>query len=364
MVESPAKSIGARLYPDETNQGKLGIGPGGYNITSPKKNSYAYSMAGRLEDIEKKKQLFVPGPGVYEPKPIASGVQNRFGKSRRSELDTLAGKCPGPNQYKLPNLIGNDTPASSFGTEKRTVDYELGKVPGPGCYPIKPIMGGGLKITMNGKSNWDPEKREQLTKPGPGSYASDRGKVLGRAAAYSLGTESRNDVISAKIRAFQTSPDKYEPSMSLTQVNAPHYRFGSGMRSATVNKANKIVPGPGKYPMPSDRQIGGTGPAISMGSKNALFDMSISKTPGPGSYELHNKDNIRLAGGPSVSLGRERRSSLAGDTKKNKSPGPGQYPIVSRDKSPKYGFGSASRPSITGPQTVNVPGPGSYAIPS
>merc|ERR1740139_2148048 len=68
IVESPAKSIGARLSPDESNQGKLGIGPGGYNITSPKKNSYAYSFAGRLEDIEKKKRGFVPGPGLYEAK--------------------------------------------------------------------------------------------------------------------------------------------------------------------------------------------------------------------------------------------------------------------------------------------------------
>ena len=105
---------------------------------------------------------------------------------------------------------------------------------------------------MAGKSTWDPDKREKQGKPGPAEYRSDRSKVLGRAAAWSMGHELRNDS-NDKIRAFQTSPDKYEPSLNLIQEKSPRYRFGSGMRSATVNKASIIVPGPGMYPTPSDR---------------------------------------------------------------------------------------------------------------
>jgi hypothetical protein len=47
---------------------KIGKGPAQFNVSSPKKNNFSYSMGGKLDDFENKKNDFIPGPGVYDPK--------------------------------------------------------------------------------------------------------------------------------------------------------------------------------------------------------------------------------------------------------------------------------------------------------
>ena len=85
------------------------------------------------------------------------------------------------------------------------------------------------------------------------------------------------------------------------------------------------------------------GPKYVMGSKLTTDDLEgIKKNPGPGQYDLQNKDNANMHASKKFSVGTSQRSNMA---KNSIAPGPGNYGTTFADKSqsPRFGFGSGVR---------------------
>jgi len=88
---------------------------------------------------------------------------------------------------------------------------------------------------------------------------------------------------------------------------------------------------------------------------------SPMKNPGPGSYNLQNKDNMNMVHGLKYSIGTGGRGNVV-----SKGliavPGPGNYSstLFDKSKSPNYGFGTGGRERMN--QTAKVPGPGQYNL--
>lgn len=97
IVESQGKSMGVK-YDIKVLSGKLGPGPGGYEMDNAKKQDFSYSMGNKLEDLDFKKQSFKPGPGTHNPEKRHDIPSMKFGSGQRSSLE---GKvfAPGPGAY-------------------------------------------------------------------------------------------------------------------------------------------------------------------------------------------------------------------------------------------------------------------------
>ena len=203
MIETPGKSLTAKR-PAIDMMANIGKGPAQFNVSSPKKNNFAYSMAGKLDDFEIKKTNFIPGPGNYDPKSLETSIENRFRKGRRSDLDSLARNIPGPGEYKMPQVLGriNSKGSYSFGGAPRSLDNSCKElVPGPGKYPVKPFLGTGHATSMRGKGVYDMAAGSK-DKPGPGEYTVSNKPILERAAAFSMGKEPRKDAALEKLNKF------------------------------------------------------------------------------------------------------------------------------------------------------------------
>lgn len=98
IVESQGKSMGVK-YEVKSLAGKLGPGPGGYSVDKQKKQNLAYSMGGKLEDLEFKKKNYVPGPGTHNPEKRNDIPSMKFGSGQRSEMKSTS-LSPGPGGYE------------------------------------------------------------------------------------------------------------------------------------------------------------------------------------------------------------------------------------------------------------------------
>lgn len=96
-----------------------------------------------------------------------------------------------------------------------------------------------------------------------------------------------------------------------------------------------------------------------MGSRLTTDEAAgIKLNPGPGHYDLQNKDNGNMHSPKKFSMGSSQRGDLAA---KSIAPGPGNYgtTFANKNQSPRFGFGSGGRSDMA--KTVgNFPGPGSY----
>jgi len=64
-----------------------------------------------------------------------------------------------------------DAPKYGFGSEVRNSSNSRNGGPGPGGYEIRPLIGNdGPKQSMHGTIDYTPEKKENSSKPGPGTY--------------------------------------------------------------------------------------------------------------------------------------------------------------------------------------------------
>jgi hypothetical protein len=55
-------------------------------------------MGGKLEDLEFKKQLYVPGPGTHDPTIPKDIPSMKFGTGQRSNMQSTS-IAPGPGNY-------------------------------------------------------------------------------------------------------------------------------------------------------------------------------------------------------------------------------------------------------------------------
>lgn len=84
------------------------------------------------------------------------------------------------------------------------------------------------------------------------------------------------------------------------------------------------------------------------------------KVPGPGQYDLMNKENPNMRGGHRYSMGTGQRGSVVARSVATV-PGPGNYESHLADKpsNPKFGFGSSTR-NVIRKNAGSSPGPGNY----
>ena len=134
-------------------------------------------MGSKLEDIEFKKRNFQPGPGNYQPEKKHSVPQMKFGSGSRSNLE--GGKevkmKPGPGAYTANNFfVQKAAPNFGFGSSIREQGSKSKmNVPGPGNYAAKEHVGGGAKFSMGATIDYEPHRKEQAFKPGPGNYSPE-----------------------------------------------------------------------------------------------------------------------------------------------------------------------------------------------
>lgn len=145
-------------------------------------------------------------------------------------------------------------------------------------------------------------------------------------------------------------PGAYDPKVtSYSKYDSPPTcKIGTSQRD---NLIQNDVPGPGSY---NESPIRPHSIAPIIGSESRSGQSKNPENPGPGSYNLESKPR-----GPQFSILGRSESPI-----KNNNPGPGQYEPdnlnISRDKSPSFKMGSASRPDII--KNTQSPGPGTYEI--
>ena len=185
----------------------LGTGPAAYNVDKKKTQNFAYSMGGKLQDLAFKTANFAPGPGTHEPSRHNGSPNTKFGSGQRSSLDggkETLGK-PGPGQYQgSVDGIKNRSPKFGFGSGKRADMVSRLSVPGPGTYAAKAILGmDGPSKTMASTLAFEPARKEQAYKPGPGSYDGHaKLNVTKKEPAWGMGSGKRVDLAFEKKKLF------------------------------------------------------------------------------------------------------------------------------------------------------------------
>jgi hypothetical protein len=87
----------------------------------------------------------------------------------------------------------------------------------------------------------------------------------------------------------------------------------------------------------------------------------VKNVPGPGNYDLMNRDNDKMRGGQRYGIGTSQRLPVVSRSISTV-PGPGNYEKHLYDKAnaPKFGFGSSTRNGVARKDTTKSPGPGGY----
>jgi hypothetical protein len=230
----------------EFDQKKEVPGPGNYNPVVSKKNDYAFSM--RIRPQSASPQMNNPGPGTYSLRKNDSD----FLKTHSAKFGT-DGKCkdpthtyiknPGPGNYEFDREKINQTaPKFSFGKEERG-NNNRPKTPGPGTYQPKAKMGNeGSKISMSFNRPLTGVKNEN---PGPGTYQMNL-KDKNKAPEYKFGTNKRDNINRENLQ--KPGPGTYNPdNVGYTTRKAPQWKMGSEPRADMLTKSVILNPGAGTY---------------------------------------------------------------------------------------------------------------------
>lgn len=122
----------------------------------------------------------------------------------------------------------------------------------------------GSRFSMGQTLQYEPSRKEKLTKPGPGAYSPNTSVTKNKESAWKIGTSSRQDLLFEKMKMFQTSPGQYDPDFSKIKQKASGWKIGSENRPGLVKKGHDKFPGAGEYEF---RSTISQGPAILMHSK-------------------------------------------------------------------------------------------------
>lgn len=191
--------------------------------------------------------------------------------------------------------------------------------------------------------NSRPKTLAPLNVPGPGSYMDsgpDKTSKFDARPQFSFGSSSR-DVID-KQRA--PGPGAYG-CRGYVGVEGPGFTCTPRRGEATMRDRN---PGPGAHNLPS---LVGNGPKHTATPRRP--DPKAQMLPGPGEYR---QDDTTAQASPKWGFGSSTRPELANAAGAN-GPGPGTYGSGNAaQKGPQYSMGSRTR----GPKMQNTPGPGAH----
>jgi hypothetical protein len=151
--------------------------------------------------------------------------------------------APGPGNYQTSLIDKKDAPKYGFGSSERGNGKDLnGTFPGPGQYKLRDITGNdGPGASMHQKL----KNMKGMLTPGPGHYESSL-KNRNAAPAYGQGTQKRTN---SQAYTISPPPNAYQVNTGYTSKNAAKWGFGSEKRGNTAY--NTLAPGPGNYKIDS-----------------------------------------------------------------------------------------------------------------
>ena len=104
---------------------------------------------------------------------------------------------------------------------------------------------------MGATIGFEPHKKEQAFKPGPGNYSPERDAGKKKEPAYKIGTEKRQDLAFKKQSEYQTAPGQYNPEYKTTKLQAAGWKIGTENRPSIAHRDAPKMPAPGNYTIPS-----------------------------------------------------------------------------------------------------------------
>jgi len=315
-------------------------GPGQYDPkvhVALKSSPSAKIGTAQRDDLTFKKQIeFKPPPTVYNPTDSFTKTASAawgFGTSGRPPLnDNRKATIPGPNQYAIGSVIGNDGPKYVMGIKIRDqINDFKEKIPGPGQYEVFNMTHSRIK----------------------------------REPAFSVGTGKRQDIAGLKHKQDMPGPGNYSVlDDSTVKRNAPKYGFGTGKRDDSNEKSKTNLVGPGAYEI--KLVIGAEGRKNSISPKlNDNFKERESRNkPGPGSYDTLTQSASNLKAAPAYKIGTSKRNDSVPRDRMHVPDATVYNPNDSftKTQSAAFGFGTSLRKSLDGGE--KKPGPGAYELPS
>lgn len=103
---------------------------------------------------------------------------------------------PGPGEHDVDkSKVQKEAPKFRFGTGLRTSgSTQALKTPGPGNYMAKTFTGFEKPMYSMGQTlDFEPRRKEQKHKPGPGSYSPEHRQSKKKEAAWKIGTAKRRN---------------------------------------------------------------------------------------------------------------------------------------------------------------------------
>ena len=211
-------------------------------------------MKQRLEDLEFKRKIKIPGPWDYNTESIEFTknkspiwlMRPKLSESdSKSKLETNF-TTPGPGSY-LPklDLIKKAAMRCKMSNTGRNVIKSFKQyTPGPGTYIPESNHVRASRFSKSKRS----ELLNLTSAPGPGSY-NPKDSDLKNSPSYTL--RPNNEKLKAALNKYKESvpgPGNYNPSF---HKKANSIGFGSSGRTTVVPKNLLLSPGPGSYNLPS-----------------------------------------------------------------------------------------------------------------
>ena len=164
-------------------------------------------------------------------------------------------------------------------------------------------------------------------------------------------------------------PGEYALGTTTGYAKPPIYKSAPSTGFGTSSRLPGDAPVPKRLDRTTIERLNATGASEVLGgeSKPLVKDAELMATPGPGSYDEHSWRKKRE---PAFSFGTSAQRPAA-STRASRVPGPGKYrpaqtlgqnTALTMAKGPAVGFGTAKIGGGIAP--TDVPGPGSYVIPS
>ena len=253
-----------------------------------------------------------------------------FGKSKRDAKSQSKGNIPGPGMYGINNSNRDSAPSWKIGKAEKLAKYNLNNTPGVGQYNLDKPQDGAPKYTLRPKAY--AKENNNIYNPGPGMYSPNYNSLYKSNEKYSM----RPKTALLKDNSNVPGPGQYSIRNDKSDLKQPSFIFGKEEKCKPLNSEVKLNPGPGNYSV-SDIATNANAPKFSFGKEergNENIAKSRAKTPGPGQYATHKKNDFGT-GGPKISMSFVKPNILG---LRSETPGPGQYSSTNKTyvKAPEY----------------------------
>ena len=337
---------------------------------------------GNINDKYKSLKIEIPGPGSYDIEDKDKGPSYSFGlreKTQRRVPDKSS--YPPIGIYEIRKDSDFNVPCTIFSKEPKSKKKKISKqlILNPN-YDIlttrtsKWSFGEGYNITGNKENNNKDKKinnKLRNSTPSPSnSYIQTFFGKEGYSYTFSKEKYNHDDDFDVAQRKKKNGPEPGKYNQVNYIPDTPSYSIGIKVLDLNSKKKSEYPP-PGKYvPKYHYLSLNKTLPSWSFGSKEGPIlnkkenkDKNIDNSrntkkveiPGPGSY---NYTNDKIPQGPKYTIGEVRK-----EKKKEEFPGPGKYNVKLYSSGNLFTFGVKGEDEhIKQVLKDNYPGPGTYDV--